>query len=126
MTLARLSIRHNALTPAMIAAVTSGVKNGSTAAIQQGHFIEGVSMDRAVRAGSQPLAGNSHNQFCPLFQVLLLLFSSFLIFGSPSICPDHARAFYRADEDVNVARILGMWFWGARLCDRRAPVQSYF
>jgi hypothetical protein len=63
MTLARLSIRHNALTPAMIAAVTSGVKNGSTAAIQQGHFIEGVSTDQAARAGSQRLGRSNRSQF---------------------------------------------------------------
>ena len=83
MTLARLSIRHNALTPAMIAAVTSGVKNGSTAAIQQGHFIEGASTDQVHPAGLQLLGGNSHNRFCLLSQVLLLLFSSFLVFADP-------------------------------------------
>jgi hypothetical protein len=34
MMLARLSIRHKAPTPAMIAAVASGVKNGSTGAAE--------------------------------------------------------------------------------------------
>jgi hypothetical protein len=63
MTLARLSIRHNALTPAMIAAVTSGVKNGSTAAIQQGHFIEAVSTDQVFPAESQQLGRSSRSQF---------------------------------------------------------------
>ena len=62
MTLARLSIRHNALTPAMIAAVTSGVKNGSTAAIQQGHFIEAASTDQADRAGLQRLASSNRSR----------------------------------------------------------------
>ena len=85
MTLARLSIRHNALTPAMIAAVTSGVKNGSTAAIQQGHFIEGASTDQADRAESPPLAGNSHSPFFRPSLVLLLPSASSLKFRHPFI-----------------------------------------
>jgi hypothetical protein len=70
MTLARLSIRHNALTPAMIAAVTSGVKNGSTAAIQQGHFIEGASTGQACPAGLQLLGRSNRSQFCLLLPAL--------------------------------------------------------
>jgi len=79
--------------------------------------------DPVVHAELQPLAGSSHNRFCLPSQVLLLLSSSFLIFGSPSICPDHARASYRDGEGANAVPNPGMWFWGDRLCAQPAPVQ---
>ena len=41
MMLALLSMRHSAPTPAMIAAVASGVKKGSTAVSRCNYFIEG-------------------------------------------------------------------------------------